>query len=69
MREEKFLTTGDVARLRNCSPDRVRQMARSGDLPTAATAGSQRLFRREDVDRLGQKLARSQAAENGTEQA
>ena len=48
----EILAVGDVARLLGVSPDRARQIERSGQLPAERTPGGVRVFRRADVDRL-----------------
>jgi excisionase family DNA binding protein len=49
---DDLLTTSDVARLTNRTPDTIRHWERIGVLPARKTAGGQHLFRRDDVERL-----------------
>jgi excisionase family DNA binding protein len=42
----------DVARALNVSTQRVRQLVDAGKLSAMRTPGGQRIFRREDVERL-----------------
>jgi excisionase family DNA binding protein len=46
------MLTADVARRLEISPDRVRALARSGQLRAIRTPGGTRLYRRGDVERL-----------------
>lgn len=53
----KLLTTSDVAKRLNLSPDMVRYLERTGKLPAervtrGRTRGGQRLFREDDVERV-----------------
>jgi excisionase family DNA binding protein len=50
----EFLTTGDVARMLDCSPDYVRQLTRAGRLPASITRSGLRLFAVEDVEQFAQ---------------
>jgi len=47
-----WLTTADVARLLNVTPQWVRWLARQGDLPCEITEAGQRIYRRADVRRV-----------------
>ncbi len=53
---EQLMTTSEVARLLNRSPDRVRGYEREGRLPAHKTRSGQRLFRAGDVERLAGEL-------------
>jgi excisionase family DNA binding protein len=55
--DTEILTTGDVARRLDCSPDYVRQLVRAGRLPVLLTRSGQRLFFFEDVERLAEDRA------------
>jgi excisionase family DNA binding protein len=57
MVESEFLTTGDVARILDVSPDFVRQLTRDGRLPAQKTRSGQRLFMAADVEQLAQERA------------
>jgi excisionase family DNA binding protein len=46
------MTTGDVSRILDVSPDYVRQLDRSGKLASIRTARGIRLFNAQDVRRL-----------------
>lgn len=50
-RDEEEITTSPSAQILGCSPDRVRQLERSGVLSARRVSGI-RLFRRVDVERL-----------------
>jgi len=52
----KLLTTGDTAKRINRSPDRVRQLERTGKLLAQKTQSGMRLFKASDVDRLAKQL-------------
>jgi excisionase family DNA binding protein len=45
-------TVQDAARILNCSPDRVRQLERLGELSATRTRGGIRLFNLSEVERL-----------------
>ena len=49
---EDFLTTLDVARRLNKSPETVRVYERLGKLPAVKTKSGMRLFREADVERF-----------------
>jgi excisionase family DNA binding protein len=49
---EQLLSTGDVARRLGVSSEFIRKLAREGKLAAMRTAGGQRIFRNEDVERL-----------------
>jgi excisionase family DNA binding protein len=58
MANRNFLTPADAGRLLGVAPATVRQMAREGTLPVAATTeGGNRLFERRAVDALVRKRA------------
>jgi excisionase family DNA binding protein len=48
----EFLTTSDVAKWLCLTPARIRQLSNNGTLPATRTHSGQRLFNREDVERL-----------------
>ena len=50
--KEQLLSTGDVARRLGVSSEFIRKLARDGKLAAMRTAGGQRIFRNEDVERL-----------------
>jgi DNA-binding transcriptional MerR regulator len=54
------LTTGDVARRLDVSPERVRQLERAGVLTAIKTAGGFRIYSAVDVEKV-----RRQRAETG----
>lgn len=54
-----LLTKADVARRLNVTPQTVRNMVERGELRAIRTERGWRLFRRQDVDRLIAKRARS----------
>jgi excisionase family DNA binding protein len=54
----QLLSTGDVARRLDVSSEFIRKLAREGKLPTMRTAGGQRIFRSEDVERLAKALGK-----------
>jgi DNA-binding transcriptional MerR regulator len=56
MNEIEILTTSDVARELKRSPDRIRDYARDGTLPTIRTRSGQHLFRADDVERFAREL-------------
>ena len=51
MRSE-ILTTSETARLLGLSPERIRQLHRSGKLEAQQTSTGQRIFMLADVERL-----------------
>jgi DNA-binding transcriptional MerR regulator len=51
------LLTSDVARRWGVSPNRVRQLADSGVLPTRRTLSGVRLYRLEDIERVERERA------------
>jgi len=52
-RRDQLLSTSDVARFLNISPDMVRYLERRGKLPAQYVgAGRTRIFRLEDVEKL-----------------
>jgi DNA-binding transcriptional MerR regulator len=52
-RNTAYLTSADVARIANVTPDTVRGWARHGRLlPVMTTPGGVRLFLREDAERI-----------------
>jgi len=53
--KSKFLSTGEVAKILDCSAEWVRICANSGDLPAIKTSRGMRLFREKDVERLLEK--------------
>jgi excisionase family DNA binding protein len=57
MDENEILTTGDVARILDVSPDFVRQLTRDGRLAAQKTRSGQRLFMAADVEQLAQERA------------
>lgn len=62
---ERYLEPADAAGVLGITPQRVRDLARRGVLPVAATTPrGARLFRAEDVERLARERAarRDQAA-------
>ncbi len=54
----RLFLTHQVARVLNCTPDNVRILARTGKL-RALRAGSMRVFREADVERLRQERERT----------
>lgn len=50
--KDQLLSTGDVARRLGVSSEFVRKLVRTGKLAAMRTAGGQRIFRNEDVERL-----------------
>ena len=50
--KEQILSTGDVARRLDVSSEFIRKLERLGKLVAMRTAGGQRIFRAEDVERL-----------------
>jgi len=60
MNSDPFLMTNDAAKILKKSADRVRDLESSGKLPALRTLSGQRLFRREDVERLAAQLANPQ---------
>jgi excisionase family DNA binding protein len=50
--KEQLLSTGNVARRLGVSSEFIRKLAREGKLAAMRTAGGQRIFRGEDVERL-----------------
>jgi excisionase family DNA binding protein len=56
-----WLTTADVARRLRVSTRWVRWLARHGELPHDLTGAGQRLFRREDVWRYGERRHAAEA--------
>jgi excisionase family DNA binding protein len=54
----QLLSTGDVARRLDVSIEFIRKLAREGKLPAMRTAGGQRIFRSEDVERLAKALGK-----------
>ena len=62
----QLLGTTDVAIKLQCSAEWVRRLADKGELPAERTAGGQRIFRAEDVERLAserEQLKRERAAQ------
>jgi DNA-binding transcriptional MerR regulator len=59
MRDTKsYLTSIDVGRVLNVTPDRIRQLARAGRLrPTLVLPRGQRLFSAEDVETFRRQRA------------
>lgn len=51
-RGDQLLSTSDVARLLNISPDMVRYLERRGKLPAQYLASGQRIFKLDDVEKL-----------------
>ncbi|PYQ83639.1 MAG: DNA-binding protein [Acidobacteria bacterium] len=52
MRDSKFLTSAQVAKICGCTPDNVRKLAREGRLPVVAVVGrNQRIFERTVCER------------------
>ena len=51
-RVPEIMTTGEVARFINRSPDMVRAYARTAKLDAERTLSGQRFFRRTDVERF-----------------
>ena len=54
---EELLTTAPTAREFDVSPQAVIQWEKRGILPAIKTASGQRLFRREDIERLKRERA------------
>jgi DNA-binding transcriptional MerR regulator len=52
----EILTTSDVAKELNRSPDRIRDYARNGTLPSLRARSGQRFFRADDVARFAREL-------------
>lgn len=50
-----ILTTSEVAKRLECSPDNVRRLEREGKLPAEKTSSGQRLFNSTIVDHLAQE--------------
>jgi excisionase family DNA binding protein len=48
----EIMTTGDVARRLDVSTEFIRKLARAGKLAAIRTAGGQRIYKVEDVERL-----------------
>jgi excisionase family DNA binding protein len=57
---EELLTTRDVSKLLDVSPEWVRQLERQGRLPALRTRSGQRLFKAVDVDVFAQQRADKQ---------
>ena len=57
MTDEEFLTTLDASRIFKKSPETVRLWEKQGKLPAIRTPGGQRLFKRDDVERLARERA------------
>lgn len=55
----EFMTTGEAASLLRASPDMMRALHRSGQLPAQLTVTGRRLFRRADVERLAAQRAKA----------
>lgn len=51
-KRDQLLSTMDVARILNITPDGVRYLERGGKLPASFTKSGQRIFRERDVQRL-----------------
>lgn len=65
MRDAEILTTSDVARMLEVSPDWVRRLARAGHLPALRTRSGQRLFWVADVQRWArQRVAKRHSRES-----
>jgi excisionase family DNA binding protein len=63
-----LLTTADAARILGVVPATVRLLERTGKLPALKTPGGQRLFQRQDVQRVAddrRKLAGGSARSDG----
>jgi excisionase family DNA binding protein len=56
--QDPWVTVSDVARRLDVVPERVRQLADRGALPTVRTLSGQRLFRLSDVKRLADERGR-----------
>lgn len=50
--ENQALTTCDIARLLNRTPDTIRWMERRGLIQATRTAGGQRIFTRSEAERI-----------------
>jgi DNA-binding transcriptional MerR regulator len=60
---EQLLTTSDIARRLNLSPERIRQLARAGALvPASVTTFGQRLFTLAEVERYEHRHAAVEAS-------
>jgi excisionase family DNA binding protein len=56
--DDELLTPMDAARVLGLSPDMVRNLSKSGRLPTLKTVSGRRLFRRGDVERVAAERER-----------
>ena len=52
MQDKRFLTTKEVARLFEVSPNTVARWAREGSVPALVTPSGRRKFPREEIERL-----------------
>ena len=57
----RLLGTTDAAIKLQCSAEWVRRLADGGKLPAERTAGGQRIFRAEDVERLAAERERQKS--------
>jgi excisionase family DNA binding protein len=55
--DERYLTTGEVARILRVSPKTVARWAQEGRLPHLVTLGGHRRFPEEPIESLAAKLA------------
>ena len=63
--DTEFLSSGDAARILECSPDLVRYLERTGKLDAQRTAGGLRLFQLRQVLALAQRRREKAAAGAG----
>lgn len=59
-----ILTTSETAKILGLSPERIRQLHRTGELSAIQTSSGQRIFMRRDVELLLEK--RGVKAEHGS---
>jgi excisionase family DNA binding protein len=63
VRETQLITSGEAAKIRNCSPENIRRLVRIGRLPVAAVVGrGQMLFDRTIVEQLEPTRSHTEAA-------
>jgi len=63
--DTEFLSSGDAARILDCSPDLVRYLEKTGRLDAQRTAGGLRLFDAVQVRALAQRRREKAAGEGG----